>query len=147
MKVGHILDSARQRLAVLSWDAPVISAALILANPDTPLVVVCDSTGAAIGVISRIDLVRQFTSGSEAAFAANAGAVMTQPVFACHEDDPLDRVWDHLKARKLKCAPVLDEHRRPSGVIHAREIVRALLDEVTYEELLLRDYVLGIGYR
>jgi len=26
-------------------------------------------------------------------------------------------------------------------------VARALLDEVTHEELLLRDYVLGIGYQ
>ena len=48
----------------------------------------------------------------------------------------------------LRCfCPVLDTDRKPQGVVHAREIVLALLDEVTHEELLLRDYVLGIGYQ
>ena len=147
MLVRQILDAARQRLAILSWDAPVIAAAEILANPNTPLIVVCDSMGVAIGVITRMDLVKRFSAGPDEAFAANAGDVMTQPVFSCHEDERLQFVWDGLSARQLRCVPVLDDSRRPSGVAHAREIVSALLEEVTHEELLLRDYVLGIGYR
>jgi hypothetical protein len=33
------------------------------------------------------------------------------------------------------------------GVVHARDLARALLEEVTEEEALLRDYVLGVGYQ
>ncbi len=44
-------------------------------------------------------------------------------------------------------AVAVDEAGRPLGVVHARDVARALLDEVTYEEVLLRDYVLGIGYQ
>ncbi len=32
------------------------------------------------------------------------------------------------------------------GVLHARDVAIALLDEVNYEEILLRDYVMGVGY-
>lgn len=41
--VEHILEDARKRLAVLSLETSVPEAAGILANPDTPLRVVCDS--------------------------------------------------------------------------------------------------------
>jgi hypothetical protein len=33
------------------------------------------------------------------------------------------------------------------GVVHARDVGSALLDEVTQKEVLLRDYVLGVGYQ
>ena len=33
------------------------------------------------------------------------------------------------------------------GVLHARDVAIALLDEANYEELLLRNYVMGIGYQ
>jgi hypothetical protein len=32
------------------------------------------------------------------------------------------------------------------GVLYVREALALLLEEATYEELLLRDYVLGTGY-
>jgi hypothetical protein len=42
---------------------------------------------------------------------------------------------------------MLDEARRPLGIIYAREALQALLSEAKNEEELLRDYVFGIGYR
>jgi hypothetical protein len=47
----------------------------------------------------------------------------------------------------LKHVPVIDEEDRPLGVLYARDALQALLTEVESEELLLRDYVLGVGYR
>ena len=43
--VLRILEAARRRLAVLSREASLFDAAEILANPNTPLAVVCDSDG------------------------------------------------------------------------------------------------------
>ncbi len=72
---------------------------------------------------------------------------MTRLVFSCDANQTLQFVWTSMSAHSLRCAPVLDTDSKPQGVVHAREIVLALLDEVTHEELLLRDYVLGIGYQ
>jgi len=55
--VKHILEAARKRLAVLSREASLIDAARILANRDTPLIVVCDGDGIAVGVISTSHVV------------------------------------------------------------------------------------------
>jgi hypothetical protein len=35
----------------------------------------------------------------------------------------------------------------PQGVLHARDVAIALLDEVNCEEVLLRNYVMGVGYQ
>lgn len=145
--VQHILKDARRRLAVLSREAPVCDAAEILVNANTPLVVVCDSEGIAVGVVSRTDIVKLFSRARGDAFNTNAEAIMTKPVYSCHVDQALQSVWATMSARCLRCAPVLDNARRPQGIVHARDIARALLDEVTNEEVLLRDYILGIGYQ
>ena len=145
--VQHILEDARQRLAVLSRDASACDAAEILANANTPLVVVCDSEGIAVGVLSRTDIVKVFSRARGDAFNTNAEAIMTKRVHSCRVDQTLQSVWADMSARCLRCTPVLDNSRRPQGVVHARDIARALLDEVTNEEILLRDYVLGIGYQ
>lgn len=42
---------------------------------------------------------------------------------------------------------VIDEQSRPTGVVNARDALRTLLAQEKYEEALLRDYVMGIGYR
>jgi CBS domain-containing protein len=147
MLVQHILENARRRLAVLSREASACDAAEILANANTPLVVVCDGDGIAVGVVSRTDIVKLFSCARGDAFNANAEAIMTTSVHSCHVDQTLQSVWATMSARCLRCAPVLDNSRRPQGIVHARDIARALLDEVTNEEVLLRNYVLGIGYQ
>ena len=52
-----------------------------------------------------------------------------------------------MTSRTLPCAPLLDDEGRAQGVVHARDVAIALLDEVNTEEVLLRDYVMGVGYQ
>jgi predicted transcriptional regulator len=64
---------------------------------------------------------------------------------AAHQ--PLQQVWGVMNSRTLPCAPILDDDGRAQGVVHARDVAIALIDEVNYEEVLLRDYVMGVGYQ
>ena len=145
--VKHILESAQRRLAVLTGEASLFDAAEILASPITPLVVVCDGRGSAAGVISRGDVVKVIATAGASACGLNAGAIMTKPVLSCHVDQPLQQVWETMNSRSLRSIPVLDDDARPQGVVHARDVATALLDELGRDETLLRDYVLGIGYQ
>ena len=145
--VKHILEAAQKRLAVLSPEASLIDAARILANRDTPLIVVCDGDGIAVGVISTSHVVNVLATAGVDALGLNAGAIMTKPLLSCHVDENLQQVWAVMNSRTLPCAPILDNDGRAEGVLHARDVAMALLDEVNYEELLLRNYVMGIGYQ
>jgi CBS domain-containing protein len=127
--------------------ALISEAAEILASPDTPLVVVCDGQGIAVGVISKTDIMKALARARADAVKMNTGAIMTHPVLSCHVDQTLQRVWESMNARSLRSVPILDDSGRPQGVVHARDLAHALLDEVNEEEVLLRDYVLGVGYQ
>jgi len=144
--VRHILEAARKRLAVLSLEASLFDAARILTNRDTPLVVVCDSDGIAVGVISSDHVLNVLATAGIDACGLNAGAIMTKPLLTCHLDEYLQQVWAVMNSRILPCAPILDDDGRVQGVLHARDVAIALIDEVNYEEVLLRDYVMGVGY-
>ena len=145
--VKHILEPAQKRLVVLSREASLFDAARILANRDTPLVVVCDSDGIAVGVISSNHVINVLATAGVDALGFNAGAIMTKPTLSCHIDEALEQVWAVMTSRALPCAPVLDDDGRAQGVLFARDIAIALLDEVNYDEQLLRDYVMGVGYQ
>jgi len=145
--VKHILEPARKRLAVLSQEASLFDAAQILANRDTPLVVVCDGDGIAVGVISPSHIVNVLATAGVDALGFNASAIMTKPALSCHIDEALEQVWAVMSSRTLPCAPILDHDGRAQGVLFARDVAIALLDEVNYDEKLLRDYVMGVGYQ
>jgi CBS domain-containing protein len=145
--VKHLLDSARKRLAVLSMEASLFDAARILTNRYTPLIVVCDSDGIAVGVISSSHVLKVLATAGVDAVSLNVGAIMTKPLLSCHVDDYLQQVWAVMNSRTLPCAPILDDDGRAQGVLHARDVAIALIDEVNHEEVLLRDYVMGVGYQ
>lgn len=44
-----------------------------------------------------------------------------------------------MKDRKLKKMPILDQDSRPIDALNARDLLEAFLEEVAYEEILLRD--------
>ncbi len=51
-----------------------------------------------------------------------------------------------MKERGLKNIPVVGQDSRPIGVLNARDALEVLLQEVEYEELMLREYVMCVGY-
>ena len=99
------------------------------------------------GVVKKTDVIRQVARPENNVLGAAVSAIMTQDVVHCHPGDLLHDVWSSMKARGFVHIPVVDEENRPLGVINARDALQALLAEVKDEEALLRDYVMGIGYR
>ncbi len=77
---------------------------------------------------------------------AAASALMTKAVVYCRPNDLLSDVWSRMKERHLKNVPILDPGSRPIGVLNARDALEALLEELEYQEVLLRDYVMCVGY-
>jgi predicted transcriptional regulator len=73
--------------------------------------------------------------------------IMTRQVMSCRRDDRLHEVWAVMKEKQLHSVPVIDSGQRPIGLLSARDALETLLAYVEYEEDLLRDYVMGLGYR
>jgi hypothetical protein len=66
-------------------------------------------------------------------------------VVLCESKDLLHDVWMRMKARDLKM--FLLRKAWPLGLLHVRDILQVLLNESENEEAMLRDYVMGVGYR
>ncbi len=146
MFVERMLPAARKRLVTVSDDAPLVSAAKLLRDLHTDLVVVCNSDELLAGVITKTDVVRQISDCQGAGCATATSIVMTRAVVLCHPSDSLHNVWSIMKERGLKNIPVVDHASRPIGVLNARDALEGLLEEVEHEEVLLRDYVMCVGY-
>jgi len=123
-----------------------MDAAKLLREPGADLVVVCNADERMVGVISKTDVVRQISQWRESEYATAASTVMTRTVVSFRPDDSLHDVWTTMKHRRLKNVPILDQDSRPIGVLNARDVLEALLEEVEHEEMLLRDYVMSIGH-
>lgn len=146
MRVKEVLPAASKRLIVIRGDAPLTDAAKLLRELDVDLVVVCGEDERMTGVITKTDVVREISQRRNGVSATIVSSVMTRGVAFCRPHDSLHDVWTTMKERKLKNVPILDPDSRPIGVLNARDLLEALLEEVEHEETLLRDYVMSIGH-
>ena len=138
---------AHSRLATISVDALLADVAKLLSYTQVSLVVVCDGEGAMAGVITKTDIVQQIGGCHGSACTRAAADVMTRDVAYCRPTDCLPDVLSMMARRGFVHIPVVDEKSKPLGVVNARDALRALFAEEKYEESLLRDYVMGVGYR
>jgi CBS domain-containing protein len=145
--IESVLPKARDRLVTIGGNAPLTEAAELLFEPSCRTVVVCDPAGAMMGVITRTDIIRQIRSCQGCACATPCMMIMTRHVVCCRPDDHLDDMWAVMREKQLHSIPVIDPRRRPIGLLSARDALETLLTAVEYEEGLLRDYVMGVGYR
>jgi CBS domain-containing protein len=146
MRVETLMPMASKRLVVIKDDTPLPETAKLLLEADTDLLVACNAEKRMTGVISKTDICRLFSQRPESDAATAASAAMTRTVVSCRPGDLLHDVWATMKERKLKDVPILDESSRPIGMLNARDLLEALLEEVEQEEFLLRDYVMSIGH-
>jgi CBS domain-containing protein len=146
MFIERLLPAARMRLVAIADDVALIEAAKLL-RADTDLVVVCDSKGVLTGVITKTDVVNRISGCGGAACLTASSSVMSRDVLACHPGDLLQDIWSRMKERGVNNVPITDQDGRPVGVLNARDALQVLLQEAEDEESLLRDYVMGIGYR
>ena len=146
MFVDVLLPAARNRLATIGDDAPLIEAARRLRS-GVDILVVCRPAGLLRGVITKTDVVAQIGQCQGSGCLASAASCMTEDVALCRAGDLLEDLWSRMKERGLKNIPIVDQDGRPLGVLNARDMLQALLDESAWEESMMRDYVMGIGYR
>lgn len=146
MFVARILPIALQRLITIRDDALLTDAARALSSRPISLVVVCNPDGVMVGVITQTDIVRQIAHCHGVSCTMSAAAAMTRNLTYCHPSDALQDVLSIMKERGFVHIPIVEQDSRPVGVINARDALQALLVEADDEGLLLRDYIMGIGY-
>lgn len=146
MFVEGLSAAAREGLVTIAVDAPLVEAATRL-HAGVDLVVVCGPSGTLAGVVTKTDIVGQISRCQGAVCKTAVSGIMTTDVVLCRPNDSLQNIWALMKQRSFKNVPVVDEQSRPTGILNARTVLQALLTESKDEESMLRDYVMGVGYR
>ena len=145
--VNQMEAVARSRLLVVAADTRLVEVAAQLSSAQISAVVVCDANGAAIGIITETVLIRYLGLGQADFFTSHAHEVMTKEFTAVTLLDPLNDVLAMMHERGLIHVLLLGSGNQPLGVLNARDGLRALLAAGNQEEMLLRNYVMGIGYQ
>jgi len=146
MLVDEIMPKARARLVSISAGAPVREAADLMSKPHTDLVVACDAAGVMLGVLTKTDIVRYIRQCCDGGMAP-VEMIMTRDVVSSKVGDVLRDVWNVMNERGLQRIPIIDDSRKPIGIVYARDALQGLLGEANDEDELLREYIGNTGYR
>jgi CBS domain-containing protein len=146
MFVENLLSEARARLVTIAESASLIQAAALL-HTGTDLVMVCHANGVLAGIITKTDVVGQISRCQGSSCTVLTALVMQRDVLVCRTGERLSDVWDTMKERGIKNVPLLDQDSRPLGIVNARDLLQMLLKESADDEAMMRDYVMGFGYR
>jgi signal-transduction protein with cAMP-binding, CBS, and nucleotidyltransferase domain len=146
MIVEALLPLAGERLATIADSAPLIEAAAQL-RTGVDLVVVCHSDHSLAGIVTKTDVVDQISHCEGASCTCAVSTVMTRDVLLCRSGDTLSTLWSQMRERGIKNVPLVDGDLRVVGIVTARDVLQNLLKDAESEESLLRDYVMGFGYR
>ncbi|MCA3343261.1 MAG: CBS domain-containing protein, partial [Roseomonas sp.] len=103
---------------------PLGQAIATMAAARASALMVVDSTGSAVGILTEQDIARRvvFQLGPDAPLAA----AMTAPLIACAPDEGLWRAIALLRQHGLRHLPVLDEGGRCLGMLHRAEALAAV---------------------
>ena len=146
MLVRTLLSEASRRLIILDEQALLVDAAARL-RAGTDIIVVCAADGRMVGVVSKTDVVEQISHCQGASCTCAVATVMTREVLSCRPEDDLLALWSAMRSRGLKNVPLINADGQPLGIVTARAALQILLQASEREEELLRDYVMGFGYR
>ena len=145
--VRDLSDTTSQQLFVLPTSAKLIEAAEILADTARQMVVIENQEKQMTGVVTRADVVRMIRNCKGSSCGTLCANIMTTDVHSCSPEHELHIVWAWMHERRLQSMPVVDDRNHPVGLLLARNVLERLLSETDHEGQLMKEYIMGIGYR
>ena len=145
MRIETLGSETSARLSVIAIEATLRTAAFAFSNPRIGLVVVCDRSGRATGVVSKSDIIRHLRDVRVT--DAPITDLMVRNVVSCHPEDDLYATWQKMTTQNLQNMPVLGAGLTPVGILDIRDALKALFEQEEYQERLLFNYVSGVGYQ
>lgn len=141
MQVRHILYNKGRDVVAIGSDATLCDAAKLLTEMKIGALVVVDTNGRLIGIISERDLVRAMAKEGAAAFSNPVGNHMTPSPETCVETDTVETVMEVMTRGRFRHVPVLDDQLVLCGMISIGDVVKTRIAETVSEAAALRDYI------
>jgi CBS domain-containing protein len=145
MVIGSILRTKGDRVVSVGAQEDIHTIARTLAENRIGAVLVRDSAGDVLGLVSERDIVRCLATHGAAAVGMPAAQFMTR---ALHTVTPATKVSEALELmtdRRVRHLPVINEDGSLAGMVSIGDLVKARIDEALHEAEELRHYVETAG--
>ena len=128
--VGSLLRNREGEVMTIRSDATAQAAAMLMNEARIGSLVVTDPKGGLIGIFTERDLLKRVVARDLLPHEVTVGDVMTDEVWTCSPQTPLDEVRLLMAERHIRHVPVLDEGRL-LGMISIGDLNAARVTEMS----------------
>src|SRR4030095_11873908 len=111
MSLKSILAAKGDNIICIEPTADLAAAAKVLSPPRSGALVVLDTGGRLVGILSERDIVRTMADVGSAVLQLPVAQVMTRNVSTCDVKDSITSDMDRMTKGKFRHVPVLDKDR------------------------------------
>jgi len=143
MTVAAMLKYKGPDIVSASPGDSIASAVALLAKMKIGAVVVCDSGGSLVGILSERDIVRGLGEHGTDVMGHNVESLMTANVKTCTLNDTADGLMKRMTEGRFRHMPVVGEDGKLIGVISIGDVVKRRISQLEHETEAMRDYISG----
>ncbi|NWG46652.1 MAG: CBS domain-containing protein [Alphaproteobacteria bacterium] len=140
MKVHTILKQKGRGVVTVQGGHTMEDASKLLAKHRIGAVVVTDTAGRVVGVLSERDVVRALAEHGGPALARPVREFMTQEVVTCGGDETVDQLMELMTERRIRHLPVLDGGELV-GIVSIGDVVKMKIAATEFEAEALKQYI------
>jgi CBS domain-containing protein len=140
MAVASILAQKGREVVTASPDRSLQDVATILAERKIGAIVITDSQGKVLGMLSERDIVRAMARQGASALDDPVSRHMTERVVTTTEDATIPETMERMTAGRFRHLPVIANDRLV-GMISIGDIVKWRLAEIESEHQALKEYI------
>lgn len=142
MRIRDILHVKGPQVHSILADRSLLDAVVALTEHRVGALLVRDANGAAVGIISERDVLRECVHRSTELGRIPVAEAMTRDLVVCVPDDEIDYAMGIVTKNRVRHLPVIDGDV-VTGMISIGDLVKASLEAAEYENRYLRDYIQG----
>jgi len=142
MTIAAILKHKGREIASVRPTATIAEAARLLSGRRIGAVVVLDTAGTLLGILSERDIVHAIAAQGARALEMTAAQLMTQEVRTAGPATTIPQAMAMMTEGRFRHLPVV-EHGRLTGIVSIGDIVKARITQQEHEVDSLKAYVSG----
>lgn len=140
MTVAEILRGKGSRVLTILPELSVHDAVQSLTQNSVGSLLVQDSTGVLLGIITERDVLRTCADRADQLRSIAIRDVMSRELIVAVTTDELEYVMGVMTKNRIRHMPIMDGPRI-AGVISIGDVVKAMLDQTAFENRYLREYI------
>ncbi|MEM7214509.1 MAG: CBS domain-containing protein [Pseudomonadota bacterium] len=140
--VQSLLNHKGNSIFSIQPDITLGEAVIVLRDKRIGALLVTDSTGSLVGILSERDIVRKLAETPGEVLAKKVDELMTKKIETCTPEEPVVSVLRRMSEGRFRHMPVV-QNGKLAGMITIGDVVNYRLTQLEHEALQLKQLIVG----